>query len=123
MTEAGVSSRQVRRHFSRHASEYDRYAVVQKRVVRQLLTLLPPLEEVAGPVLDLGCGTGELAAAFARLYPQRPLLLMDLAHGMTCQAAAVVPAVGAIDADAVIGKAKKPLLLSKLNAAKFRIKN
>lgn len=100
MTGGEIAVQQVRRHFSTHAADYDRYAVVQKRVVLQLLTALPPLDGIAGPAVDLGCGTGELAAAFARRHPQRPLLLIDLAHGMTCQAAANVPAALPLDADA-----------------------
>lgn len=100
MTAAEVEVRRVRQHFSRHAEEYDRYAVVQKSVVQRLLGLLPPLNTTSGPVLDLGTGTGELAARFARLYPQQPLLVADIAHGMTRHAVAAVPSARAFDADA-----------------------
>ncbi len=100
MTPAEVVVRRVRQHFSRHAEEYDHYAVVQKSVVRRLLELMPSLTREAGPVLDLGTGTGELAARFSTLHPHLPLLLADIAHGMTRHAASSVPGALAFDADA-----------------------
>lgn len=100
MTPAEVAVHRVRQHFSRHAGDYDRYAVVQKNVVHHLLGLLPPCGVDTGPVLDLGTGTGELAARFARLHPHLPLLMADIAHGMTCHAASAVPGARAFDADA-----------------------
>jgi malonyl-CoA O-methyltransferase len=100
MTPADVVAREVRRHFSEHAREYDRYAVVQKRVVRRLLSLLPPGAGEAGPALDLGTGTGELARQLRRRFPEVPLAVADIAHGMTCHAVATIPGALAVDADA-----------------------
>jgi len=100
MSAAEIEVRRVREHFSRHAAEYDRYAVVQKAVVTRLLAQLPPHALAAGPVLDLGCGTGELAARFACHHPLRPLLVADIAHGMTRHAASAIPDACPFDADA-----------------------
>lgn len=93
-----ISCDLVRRRFSRQATEYDRYAVVQQKVAGHLVSALP--RTLAGPVLDVGTGTGELAR---RLHAQRPdlaLLVSDVAHGMTCRAAAQLPGSLAVDADA-----------------------
>ncbi len=99
MTPPDIRRDEVRAHFSAHADEYDRYAVVQKRVVAQLLERLPAAPPT-GLWLDLGCGTGELAQALRQIQPSQPLLVADIAHGMTCHAAERVADVFAVDADA-----------------------
>ena len=88
----------VRRRFSRQAAEYDRYAVVQQKVAANLIAALP--EALAGPVLDVGTGTGELARRLRSRFPELPLVVSDVAHGMTCRAAAEVARTLAVDADA-----------------------
>lgn len=100
MSRPGVDSRQVRRHFSSHAGEYDRYAVVQKRVVSRLLQMLGDDGSTAGPVLEVGCGTGALSRRLRERLPALPLIVSDIAHGMTRHAAQAVPGVLALDADA-----------------------
>lgn len=101
MTPPEIVSELMRRHFSAHAGEYDRYAVVQKGVAATLVDLLPGgISAEAGPVLDLGVGTGELAARFRERHPRIPLLVADIAHGMTCRARSRLPGVLACDADA-----------------------
>lgn len=96
-----VATQQVRRHFSTHADEYDRYAVVQKRVVQRLLAQLPPRDLADGPVIDLGCGTGELARQFSARFPEAPLIVADIAHRMSHCAMVQLPGALGIDADAV----------------------
>ena len=91
----------VRSHFSAHAGDYDRYAVVQKRVVARLVGQLQTAGMPAdGAVLDIGTGTGALAAALGIDTAKRPLVLLDLAHGMTCTAAARLPGTLPCDGDA-----------------------
>lgn len=90
----------VRRNFSCHAGEYDRYAVVQKRVVGELVRLLRGEGKVAGRLLDIGTGTGLLTAEVMRNFPETCPVVSDLAHGMTLQAAERLPDVPALDADA-----------------------
>ena len=75
-----VDKTRVRRHFSQHAEDYDRYAVVQKRVVDQLLERLRATNDFNGPVLEVGTGTGSLGRQFSTLYPQHLLVISDLAH-------------------------------------------
>jgi len=95
-----VDKTRVRRHFSQHAEDYDRYAVVQKRVVDQLLERLHATNDFNGPVLEVGTGTGSLGRQFSTLYPQHLLVISDLAHGMTRHATQVMADVVALDADA-----------------------
>jgi malonyl-CoA O-methyltransferase len=100
MSRPCVDTRQVRRHFSSHAGQYDRYAVVQKKVVAGLLELLSGGGETAGPVLEVGCGTGELSRGLLSLNPGMPLTVSDIAHGMTFHAARSADGIPAVDADA-----------------------
>lgn len=100
MKRSSIDTRQVRRHFSCHAEEYDRYAVVQKKVVVDLLELLQGCGKTRGPVLEVGCGTGTLSRQISNLLPELPLTVSDIAHGMTRHAARTVPRVTAVDADA-----------------------
>lgn len=95
-----IDQRRVRRHFSGHAEEYECYAQVQKRVVAGLLERLACVGPFSGPILEVGAGTGALALRVAADYPRLPLVVTDLAHGMTRQAAARLPGASALDADA-----------------------
>lgn len=100
MNSLPVSTLQVRQHFSTHAREYDCYAQVQKRVVSELVARLPADLRPYCLALDLGTGTGDLARQIRERAPTLPLLVADIAHAMTCSAAARVTEVSAFDADA-----------------------
>lgn len=90
----------MRDNFSSHACEYDRYASVQKRVVELLYRKLASHIDQPGLYLDVGTGTGALAAAFLERTPGQNLVVMDIAHGMTQAAARRLPTVSACDGDA-----------------------
>jgi len=100
LNENSLKIDQVRRNFSRHADEYDRYALVQKSVAKKLMNRLPEIP-VAGKALEVGCGTGILSRMFLQQHPETRLLLSDLAHGMSCRVAADFPSHLVVDADAV----------------------
>lgn len=100
MTPSPIDSRLVRRNFSSHADDYDRYAMVQQRVVANLATLLLQSGPLSGRLLDVGTGTGHLAATLARACPDLQLVLSDIAHGMSRHAAAALPGALALDGDA-----------------------
>lgn len=100
MTPDQIDSRLVRRNFSSHAEDYDRYAVVQQRVVANLAAMLLKSGPLSGRLLDVGTGTGHLAATLARACPGLQLVLSDIAHGMSRHAAASLPGALAIDGDA-----------------------
>jgi malonyl-CoA O-methyltransferase len=70
----------IARNFSRRAATYDQQARPQRRAAQELLgeleRQLPGLPE--GPVLEIGCGTGELSEGLARLLPEREIWFTDL---------------------------------------------
>lgn len=95
-----IDSEHMRGNFSSHAGDYDRYASVQKRVVELLYHKLSRFEQPSGALLDVGTGTGALAAEILRADAGRPLIVMDIAHGMTLEASSRLSGVSACDADA-----------------------
>lgn len=99
LSEDSLKVEQVRRNFSRHATEYEQYARVQRTVAQKLLQLLPA-GSVAGSTLEIGCGTGMLSRLFLQHHPQADLLLSDIAHGMSRRVAATWPQRKVVDADA-----------------------
>ncbi len=95
-----VDIERVRRNFARHAGEYDRFAVVQKRVVDNLLDLLCMEKRPVGNVLDVGSGTGWLTARLLERCPAVNPFVTDIAHGMTCEAREHLGCGEFVDADA-----------------------
>ncbi len=99
LNEDSIKLDQVKRNFSRHAAEYDRYAMVQKAVAEKLLDRLS-IAPVCGEVLEVGCGTGMLSRPFNQKYPDASLVLSDIAHGMSCHVAGEFSKQLVVDADA-----------------------
>lgn len=95
-----IDSERMRGNFSGHAGDYDSYASVQKRVVELLCDKISAFETKSGLLLDVGTGTGALAAAILSSGSGQQLVVMDIAHGMTREAAKRLPAVSACDGDA-----------------------
>lgn len=95
-----LDSQRVRGNFSTHASEYDSYASVQKRVVELLNRNLGRVELLSGPCLDVGTGTGALASTLSESLTGQALVVMDIAHGMTRTALDRLPKAMACDGDA-----------------------
>ncbi|QWV92689.1 methyltransferase domain-containing protein [Geomonas oryzisoli] len=83
---AEIDRDKVRESFHRQATDYDRHAVVQGRVVEKLLGLLQGEGVSPAHLLDVGAGTGRLLARLTDLYPDMDAVGADLAPGM-CQAA------------------------------------
>ena len=95
-----IDSERMRGNFSNHACDYDSYASVQKRVVDLLCGRLSVCTMRPGLMLDVGTGTGALAAAVRSLNTEQSLVIMDIAHGMTREAAQRLPGAFACDGDA-----------------------
>lgn len=95
-----IDSEHMRGNFSSHAGDYDNYASVQKRVVDLLCRKLSAFDCNAGTFLDIGTGTGALAANIAALRREQPLVVMDIAHGMTLEASQRLPQAFVCDGDA-----------------------
>lgn len=92
----------IGRGFHRQAGEYDRHAVVQKRVVANLTRLVEShCARAPGTALDIGCGTGAMLAALHRYYPQARLCGLDLAFNMALRSAQRLgPATMLVNGDA-----------------------
>lgn len=81
--ENGRQRQRIGQAFHRQAGEYDRHAVVQKRVVGNLVQLIerhiqcPPER-----LLDIGCGTGALLSTLHGCFPAAQLCGVDLAFNM-----------------------------------------
>ncbi|MEZ4598996.1 MAG: methyltransferase domain-containing protein [Syntrophotaleaceae bacterium] len=94
-----VDFRRVRRQFSGSAGSYDHHAEVQKAVVERLASMIAAQGPPAGPVVDIGTGTGLLAARLNNTWPQVSLILSDLSHDMTRSACERVGCGNGTDAD------------------------
>ncbi len=67
--------------FSAAATSYDAVAQVQRRAAERLAECVPPYP-APHHMVDLGCGTGVLARALLRVWPETRLTGIDLAPGM-----------------------------------------
>lgn len=85
---ADINRQKVRDSFHRQATDYDRHAVVQCRVVDKLLALLRGEGVDPVRVLDIGAGTGRLLDRLTDRYPGASAVGVDLAPGMCRTAAA-----------------------------------
>lgn len=96
-----INKTQVRKHFSAHAEEYDRYAFIQQKVAEQLAVQLTAARHPCRRALEVGCGTGLLSRRLLSQQPGLQLVLSDLAHGMSHHVLQQFPACPVCDADAV----------------------
>lgn len=72
----------ARRAFERAADSYDSAAVLQQEVGRRLLERLDAIKLQPDTVLDVGSGTGDMAAALLKHYPKAQVLALDLSPAM-----------------------------------------
>ncbi len=92
----GIDRRRVCNSFHARAGDYDRHAVVQKRVLERFADLLPAGSGIAR-VIDIGSGTGVLLQMLAARYPMARLTGLDLALGMAMTARERLMATGRVD--------------------------
>lgn len=72
----------VRAAFDRAGVTYEAAAILQLRVAEELLGRLAPFGFRPRVVLDLGAGTGRIAAELKRRYRRARVIALDLAPGM-----------------------------------------
>jgi len=82
MSDFQLDPRQVRRHFGRAATSYEKHDVLQREVGDALLERLGFYLETPLRVVDLGAGTGRGSALLKQKYPKAEVLAIDLALPM-----------------------------------------
>ena len=100
---ANIDRQKVRGSFHRQASDYDRHALVQRRVAERLIGLLQAKKLQPARLLDIGAGTGRLLATLQELHPGALAVGADLALGMCRTARSHLAAKGGpllVNADA-----------------------
>jgi malonyl-CoA O-methyltransferase len=80
---AAIDRSRVKRSFGRQASEYDRHADIQKKVINRFLEILRTQRIKPERILDVGTGTGTLLSLLPGLYRDSSLFGIDLATDMT----------------------------------------
>lgn len=78
---AVLDKAKIRRSFAAAADSYDSLAALQRQVGMALLEKFP-LQATAGPVLDLGCGTGFLTRQLGMGHLDQAVLALDIALPM-----------------------------------------
>lgn len=89
-----IDKHTVKKRFSRHAHEYDRYADVQKDMADELMEIPLLLQKLkqwshngrSVKVLDIGCGTGLLPLRLLEHIPHARITLLDLSGPMLMEA-------------------------------------
>ncbi|MGH8297797.1 MAG: malonyl-ACP O-methyltransferase BioC [Steroidobacteraceae bacterium] len=77
----------VRAAFDLASPTYEAAAVLQSRVADELLSRLEPFDFSPQSILDVGAGTGRIAAELKRRYRRSRVIALDLAPGMLREAA------------------------------------
>lgn len=116
MNPHALDRRAARRAFAAAAAGYDAAAALQQEVAARLLERLELIRLQPARVLDLGCGTGQCAAALAARWPQARIVALDAAAPMlTVARARGLPDVLAADAQALpLASGSTDLVLSNL---------
>lgn len=98
---------------------YLRYAAYRERPAHDLLARIPDLSPdlAAGPVVDLGCGPGNVTPHLAARWPQARLIGVDNAPAMLARARSLGLAAEWQEADAAHWSPPQPASLIYSNAA------
>jgi malonyl-CoA O-methyltransferase len=65
-------------NFGRQAAQYDRYAIVQRRLADQLVQTLAKQPENFNHILEIGCGTGYFTNLLRQTFPGAEITALDL---------------------------------------------
>lgn len=77
----------IRKSFSRAAATYDKHADIQASLCDELVSKLLAEKISAKTILDIGCGTGRLAAGLEKSFADSLVVGMDISEGMAVFAA------------------------------------
>ncbi len=77
-----VDKRQVRKAFSRSATDYDQVAVLQREIGDRMLERLDYIRAEPAVVLDAGAGTGHCSAGLLNRYKEAKVISLDFALPM-----------------------------------------
>ncbi len=88
---------QIERQFDRAAATYDSVSFVQRQMADQLVSKMPT--QLDGPLVDLGCGTGELLHRISQRTPATNLTGVDISSAMLERTRNRIPGVQVIKAD------------------------
>lgn len=91
MEKANRGTDAVSQGFERAAPHYDEAASVQMQVARHLVEEARHASSTPATILDVGCGTGFVAQAAARHWPQAEITAVDSASSMLHEARRKVP--------------------------------
>lgn len=81
-----IDEKKIPFRFNKAAKTYDQVAVLQQLVGKALLDRLQGIRYQPQTILDLGCGTGYMAAYLKINYPKAKIIGLDKATGMLKQA-------------------------------------
>lgn len=73
---------QVADVFNRSADQFDRQAVIQKRMAHRIVQTLDEQKVDAREILEVGCGTGYLTQLLTDQFPEAQLTVVDLSEKM-----------------------------------------
>jgi malonyl-CoA O-methyltransferase len=82
MNEFEIDKKQMRRAFSRAATNYDATAVLQREVCVRMLERLEYIKLKPSSILDVGSGTGWGTRQLMAKYPTAQMIALDIAIGM-----------------------------------------
>lgn len=77
-----LSGAKISENFSRIAYTYERYADIQSQLGDELLRKIIQEEGVYGKILDIGCGTGNLAKALSKYFLKTEVFGLDISFEM-----------------------------------------
>jgi len=114
--------------FGQGASSYDEEAEVQRFAAMELANLIEPiLDQIpAGPILEVGCGTGFVSRHLSRLFPDRELELTDLTPEMLDRCRTLLGehrgpvSFRSVDAEEFTSPRRYPLIVAGFVAQWFR---
>lgn len=95
-----MNKSEIHDHFDQAAFQYDRYAMIQEKTSQYLAKISSTLSWPIQSILDVGCGTGNTAKAFAKYYQDSSITLCDLSKNMIQTALTKLPAAHFIIGDA-----------------------